>query len=155
MRGAGCCLLVIGVLLTMGDRAHAQWGPQPQPGPPPPHDEWFGADKALHFGASAGLAVGGYAASALVFEDRSARLAVGASLALTLGVAKELNDLAGHGNPSWKDLAWDVVGTVTGLAVAYVVDRFLLGPLLPASGTARRPLRQGPRPTAAGLVFVF
>ncbi|MBK9036540.1 MAG: hypothetical protein IPL61_35710 [Myxococcales bacterium] len=35
--------------------------------PPPARadDDWLGPDKALHFGASAGLAAGGYGASAI------------------------------------------------------------------------------------------
>jgi putative lipoprotein len=85
-------------------------------------DPWFGRDKALHFGASALLASGGYGATALVTDDRRARLVVGGSFALSLGVAKELWDLSGHGDASWRDLTWDAVGTVTGLAVAAAVD---------------------------------
>jgi putative lipoprotein len=85
-------------------------------------DPWFGRDKALHFGASALLASGGYGAAALVTDDRRARLVVGGSFAFSLGVAKELWDLAGHGDASWRDLTWDAVGTVTGLAVAAALD---------------------------------
>jgi putative lipoprotein len=85
-------------------------------------DPWFGRDKALHFGASVTLAAGGYAATSLVTDDRRIRLAVGGGFALSLGVAKELWDLQGHGDPSWRDLTWDVVGTVTGLAVATAID---------------------------------
>ena len=85
-------------------------------------DPWFGRDKALHFGASALLASGGYGATALVADDRRVRLAVGGGFAFSLGVAKELWDLSGHGDASWRDLTWDAVGTVTGLAVAAAVD---------------------------------
>jgi putative lipoprotein len=85
-------------------------------------DPWFGHDKALHFGASVMLASGGYAATSLVTDDRRVRLAVGGGFALSLGVAKELWDLEGHGDPSWRDLTWDVVGTVTGLALAAAID---------------------------------
>jgi putative lipoprotein len=85
-------------------------------------DPWFGRDKALHFGASALLAVGGYGATALVTDDRRVRLAVGGGFAFSLGVAKELWDLSGHGDASWRDLTWDAVGTATGLAVAAAVD---------------------------------
>ena len=85
-------------------------------------DPWFGRDKALHFGASASLAAGGYAATALVTEDRRVRLAVGGGFAFSLGIAKELWDLEGHGDPSWRDLTWDAVGTVTGLALAAAID---------------------------------
>jgi putative lipoprotein len=85
-------------------------------------DPWFGRDKALHFGASALLASGGYAATAFFTEDRRVRLAVGGGFAFSLGVAKELWDLSGHGDASWRDLTWDAVGTVTGLAVATAID---------------------------------
>jgi putative lipoprotein len=85
-------------------------------------DPWFGPDKALHFGASALLAAGGYGATALVSDDRRVRLAVGGGVAFSLGIAKELWDLSGHGDPSWRDLTWDAVGTVSGLAVAAALD---------------------------------
>jgi putative lipoprotein len=85
-------------------------------------DPWFGRDKALHFGASALLASGGYGATALVTDNRRVRLAVGGGFAFSLGVAKELWDLSGHGDPSWRDLTWDAVGTATGLAVAAAID---------------------------------
>ncbi|HLL82853.1 MAG TPA: hypothetical protein VK420_09390, partial [Longimicrobium sp.] len=91
-------------------------------------DPWLGPDKALHFGVSAGLATGGYAGAALVFEDEPRRLLVGGGLALAVGVGKELFDLAGAGNPSWKDLTWDVLGAATGLAFAWAIDHFLIAP---------------------------
>ncbi len=101
----------------------------------PRGDAWWARDKALHFGASAGIAVGGYAGSALVEAlvrepelgqggraDRKLRLAIGGGLALGAGIAKELSDRYTGGDPSWRDLGWDVVGTATGLAVAYSID---------------------------------
>lgn len=88
-------------------------------------DPWLARDKALHLGVSAVLAGGGYAAGALVSERVSVRLAVGGGLALTAGVAKELRDRYAGGDPSWRDLGADVVGTATGLAVAWLIDRYL------------------------------
>ena len=85
-------------------------------------DPWFGRDKALHFSLSAALATGGYGAMALATDDRRVRLAVGGGFAFSLGIAKELWDLSGHGDASWRDLTWDAVGTVTGLAFAAAVD---------------------------------
>lgn len=85
-------------------------------------DPWFGEDKKLHFAVCAGLAAGGYALGAAFWEEKSARLATGATVALGAGVAKELADLAGYGHPSWRDLAWDVIGTGTGLLLAWSVD---------------------------------
>lgn len=90
-------------------------------------DPWFGKDKAMHFGASAALAVGGYTIGAVVFEDRNAALASGAGLALSAGIGKEVYDAAGHGTASGRDLVWDVAGTATGLAVAWLFDRLVLG----------------------------
>ncbi len=90
-----------------------------------PADRWFGRDKALHFGASGLLAAGGYGAAGLHTEQRSVRLAVGASAALTIGVAKEILDRYTGGQPSGRDLAWDLLGTATGVGLAWLVDRLL------------------------------
>lgn len=86
-------------------------------------DPWFARDKALHFTASAVIASGGYGAGRIAFEDRTTAFAVGAGLALGAGIGKELADLAGAGHPSWRDLTWDFVGTATGLAFAWAIDR--------------------------------
>ncbi|QRK08323.1 hypothetical protein JQX13_51820 [Archangium violaceum] len=89
----------------------------------PSRDDWFGRDKALHFGVSAGLAGAGYAGGALFFEAREARWLTGSGVALGAGVAKEIYD-AGRGSFfSVKDLTWDVLGTATGLALSWAVDR--------------------------------
>ncbi|WP_050434258.1 YfiM family protein [Chondromyces crocatus] len=87
-----------------------------------PRDPWVGHDKALHFTASAAIAGGGYALGALGTRDVPGRLAVGAILALSAGATKEVLDAAGFGQPSLRDLAWDVVGTVFGLLFAASVD---------------------------------
>jgi putative lipoprotein len=85
-------------------------------------DPWFGRDKALHFAFSAAIAGGGYGATAVVTDDRRWRFLVGAGLAVTAGVGKEVVDLYGPGDASWRDLTWDLVGTATGLGVAFVLD---------------------------------
>jgi putative lipoprotein len=85
-------------------------------------DPWLGPDKALHFGVSVGLAGGGYALSALVLERPWQRAVAGAGFSLTLGAGKELYDLSGHGDPSWKDFTWDVAGTAVGIGIALLVD---------------------------------
>jgi putative lipoprotein len=74
---------------------------------------------------SAGISAGGYALSALVLEKPWQRALAGAGLALSAGVAKELWDLSGHGDPSWKDLAWDGIGTGVGVGLALGVDLLL------------------------------
>ncbi len=90
-------------------------------------DDWYGPDKALHFGVSVGLSAGGYAASALVLDRRWQRSVAGAGFSLTLGAGKELYDLSGHGDPSWKDFTWDVAGTAVGVGLALLVDLAVRG----------------------------
>jgi putative lipoprotein len=86
------------------------------------NDEWLGADKALHASASASVALLGYGGAALVTDDRGMRAGVATAIAIDVGIAKELWDLAGHGDPSRRDLAWDVVGTAAGVAIAAAID---------------------------------
>lgn len=90
-------------------------------------DPWFGKDKLLHYGVSAGIAGSGYAVGAMIFDKRAHALCVGAAAATLAGVSKELVDLGGYGNASWKDLAWDGLGMMTGLAVAWGIDLLIRG----------------------------
>ncbi|HKO47661.1 MAG TPA: hypothetical protein VJV79_08055 [Polyangiaceae bacterium] len=107
-------------------------------------DPWFGPDKAAHFGVSVGLAAGGYAALSPWLESRSERALGGAAFSLTLGAGKELWDLTGHGDPSWRDFTWDVLGTAVGVALAVGIDTLV------SSG------KEAPAQRAAqGLVFQF
>jgi putative lipoprotein len=91
-------------------------------------DSWLGLDKGKHFGASAVLATGGYAASMLVVPEPWQRAALGGGFALTLGIAKELYDATGQGDPSLRDLTWDVIGCALGAGVALLVDYALRAP---------------------------
>ena len=88
----------------------------------PDSDPWFGRDKALHFGVSASLAIAAYGGASLKTDDRPTRVAAAATFALGAGLLKEVWDLTGHGDASWRDLTWDVVGTTTGVLLAYFVD---------------------------------
>lgn len=98
-------------------------------------DAWWGADKALHFSVSAGLAAGGYAIAVPIIDAPWARATIGASFSLTLGIAKELYDLSGAGDASWRDFTWDVLGTATGVLLALGVE-WLVGVLSePAEST--------------------
>jgi putative lipoprotein len=90
-----------------------------------PPDPWFGRDKALHFSASATLAVGGYGLGALWSPREPIRLGTGATLALGAGIAKEIADRYTGGDPSLRDLTWDAVGTASGLLVAWLLDRYV------------------------------
>jgi putative lipoprotein len=107
-------------------------------------DPWLGRDKVIHYGVSAGIAGTGYVAGALIFDTRAHALATGAAAATLAGVGKELADLGGYGHASWKDLAWDGLGMVTGLAVAWGLDLLFRG----VSGA--RPLFAGSR---GGIAF--
>jgi putative lipoprotein len=106
-------------------------------------DPWFGPDKALHFGVSVVLAAGGYAASSAWLDSRNERALAGGAFSLTVGAGKELWDLGGHGDPSWRDFTWDVIGTAAGLALAAGVD---------ALTSSKEPQHSA---SAQGLVFHF
>lgn len=106
-------------------------------------DPWFGPDKALHFGVSVALAAGGYAISSEILDTRNERALSGAAFSLTLGAGKELWDLSGHGDPSWRDFAWDVAGTAVGVALAASIDALTTSKQPPVSSAPQ------------GLVFHF
>ncbi|AKU90409.1 Putative lipoprotein [Vulgatibacter incomptus] len=103
-------------------------------------DPWFGHDKFLHFSVSNGLAAGGYAVSSLFWEGRTERLIAGGSFSLALGAAKELYDMTGRGDPSWRDFTWDVIGTATGLALAWGIDELFF------RSDARKPVEAAATP---------
>jgi putative lipoprotein len=107
-------------------------------------DPWFGPDKAAHFAVSAGLAAGGYAALSPWFGSRNERAFGGAAFSLTLGAGKELWDLTGRGDPSWRDFTWDVVGTAVGVALSVGVDALV-----------RRDEQAPVERVSEGLVFHF
>lgn len=90
-------------------------------------DPWTSRDKVIHYGISAGIAASGYVGGVLLFDKRAYALACGAALAVTAGVGKELVDLAGYGDPSWKDLAWDGLGMLSGLALSWGLDLLIRG----------------------------
>jgi putative lipoprotein len=89
-------------------------------------DPWLGRDKGLHFAAGAVLALGGWAVGIPLFDERPPRFVLGATLGVTATIAKELYDWAGHGNPSWRDFTWGLLGTGVGLLVAWVLDVLLV-----------------------------
>ncbi len=92
-------------------------------------DEWLGRDKALHFAASVALSSGAYvgAAWALKVDPLWERAAIGAGTSLAIGAGKELYDMTGAGDPSWKDFAWDAIGTAVGVGLALAVDAVTRG----------------------------
>ena len=106
--------IAIAATLSTGSRAQAT------------EDGSWGRDKALHFGVSAGLGATGYGLSSLVLKPRWQRAASGAGFSLSLGAAKEIMDMHGTGTASERDMAWNVVGTATGVGLAWLAD-ILLG----------------------------
>ena len=100
-------------------------------------DPWFGRDKLIHFAAAGSLAVVGYANASMLTENRPARIGAGAALAVGAGVAKELWDLDGHGDASWRDLSWDLIGAATGLLVSVGLDWAVHRMFQPPAGRTR------------------
>jgi putative lipoprotein len=101
-------------LLLASETAAAQKAPDPDP--------WWGRDKALHFGLSAGITGGGYAIATQTTDDIGGRAALAASLGIGVGLGKEILDACGLGHPSWKDFLWDVIGTSAALTIAVSID---------------------------------
>ena len=90
-------------------------------------DPWFGRDKALHFSLSAAIAGGGYAIAVPLTGDRRWRVAAGAGLAIAAGAGKEISDRYDGGDASWRDFTWDLIGTATGVGIAWLIDHFVGG----------------------------
>ncbi len=83
-------------------------------------DPWFGADKLKHFFMSAFVESVSYSTLRATGVSNGPAL-VGASVTtLGVGVGKELWDRAGHGDPSLRDLTWDIAG---GAAAAARLNR--------------------------------
>ena len=99
-------------------------------------DPWFGRDKALHFGVSTAIAASGYALGTALFQPRWQAAALGGGLAVTAGAGKELYDLTGAGDPSWRDFTWDLIGTAVGLGLAYAIDSIVRKEPAPNNGGA-------------------
>jgi putative lipoprotein len=105
-------------------------------------DPWWGKDKALHCAVSIGLGSGGYAGSALWLDQRWQRAVAGAGFSLTLGAGKELYDLGGHGDASWRDFTWDIAGTAVGVGLAYLVDLAFFPRTRRRADPAREPIAE-------------
>jgi putative lipoprotein len=104
----------------------------------PDPDPWFAKDKALHLGVSAGISSAAYVGAVSLFDARGHAMLAAGGLSLTVGAGKELADLAGLGDPSWKDFAADVVGTLLGVGLAWAIDLAVRGV------NARHPLLSEP-----------
>ncbi len=91
-------------------------------------DEWWGVDKALHFGAGFGLAAAGYGIGIVCWDDRLAASGLGLGIGIAAAGAKESLDAAGLGSPSWKDFTWTLIGTALGIGLSVSFDAALRGP---------------------------
>lgn len=91
-------------------------------------DPWISEDKALHLGAAATITAVGWAFGAELGGDPAPRFLAAAGLGLLAGAAKELVDLSGLGQPSWRDFTWSAVGAGLGLLVAWAIERWIEEP---------------------------
>jgi uncharacterized protein YfiM (DUF2279 family) len=95
-------------------------------------DGFFAADKGLHFGLSAAAALTNYVVLDSLELNAAVRYPLLLALPLALGFGKELLDVANGGLASRADLAWDIVGVATGLALGYALREWLFpGPAQP------------------------
>jgi putative lipoprotein len=90
---------------------------------PAPQDPWFGRDKLMHVTASA--LIQSAAHSAFRWRGASYQRASWAAAAVTAtsGVGKELWDRHRKRDFSYRDLAWDGIGSATAAVVIRQVDR--------------------------------
>ncbi len=115
--------------------------------PTPASAQLLRRDDRLHLGLSSLIAFGAYGVVALIDEREQVRVGVGAAVALAAGIAKELWDLSGRGDPSWRDFGFDVIGTGVGLLAGW-----LLGLLV---RHVRGPDEPEPPPPSAPLTLRF
>jgi uncharacterized protein YfiM (DUF2279 family) len=54
-----------------------------------------------------------------------------------VGAAKEVWDLDGHGDASWRDLTWDLIGATTGVLFSLAVDWSIHRLFQPPAGRTR------------------
>ena len=80
-----------------------------------PDDHWFARDKGYHFAAASAIGAG----TTFAMGDESAAPVVGVGVAMAFGAGKELYDRDVKKTYwSWKDLAWDLAGALTGNVLA-------------------------------------
>ena len=85
-------------------------------------DSWWGQDKTLHFLASATIASSTYAVGTAVWDSRLPTVCAALGVTLGAGALKEAWDAAAGGDASWKDFAWDVFGTISGIGLSLAID---------------------------------
>ncbi len=87
------------------------------------HDSWFGEDKAGHFLISAAIAGTATAIGRNEGKRSEELLYFSLGLTLSLGAGKEAFDMRyGQTGWSWKDLAWDLLGAISGYGIVQAVE---------------------------------
>jgi putative lipoprotein len=99
-------------------------------------DPWFGQDKLWHFSLEVGISGAAYALSVPLVEPAWQRALIAGGMGLSVGIAKELYDATGMGDPSLRDLTWDVLGCAVGVGLALLLDLSLRGPARAPPGSA-------------------
>ena len=107
-----------GIVLLFGS---FQFGAPPERAPD--GDRWLGRDKAYHFAASALIQSAMHGLVRQSGNDYRTASSVAGATTFVIGVGKEIHDRADGRYFSWKDLAADAAGGVTGAAVIRQVDR--------------------------------
>jgi|GEM_PF-2989308 len=77
-------------------------------------DLWFGGDKVLHFGVSLTIGFGVYSMYFLATRNDVEAKCVSIVSVVLLGLVKECYDWKVKKHFSYKDLAWDIAGALTG-----------------------------------------
>jgi putative lipoprotein len=85
-----------------------------------PADRWFATDKWMHFAASTVVTSIGYGL-ARESNGHSAALRIGAGASSAVGLTREVYDGRVKGRFSGKDLVWDALGTLAGVAALHAV----------------------------------
>ena len=85
------------------------------------HDSWLGPDKTLHFGATFTISTLGYISGIRISDSFWHQAGLSVGLGLGAGISKEVYDLVKKNQWSWKDMAWNCIGTLSGLAITTLI----------------------------------
>lgn len=85
--------------------------------PEPGADRWFAQDKAQHFFVAAFIQTASFGGFRTLGAGRNAALGGATAVTSAVSVGKELWDRTHHGDPSFKDLAWDAAGMLAASAL--------------------------------------
>ena len=111
---AGVCALTAYLAPAV---CHAQTSPDP----------WWGRDKALHFSISTGISATGYGIARFAGSSRTTGWLIGVGASAAIGAGKEVADMTGMGQASWRDFTWDIAGSLLGATIAWGLDLALTG----------------------------